>query len=46
MGVFLKEEKAEQEEFNGPQALCSEELNPVHMVHIDLTMCLALLKCM
>jgi hypothetical protein len=29
MGVFLKEEKAEQEEFNGPQALCSEELNPL-----------------
>jgi hypothetical protein len=28
VGVFLKEEKVEQEEFGGPHAPSSEELNP------------------
>jgi hypothetical protein len=28
MGVFPKEEKAEQEELGGPQAPSSEDLNP------------------
>jgi hypothetical protein len=28
MGVFPKEEKVDQEEFGGPQAPSSEELNP------------------